>query len=412
MTVYGPDISEALAEYATQFDDVQVQERTPIIDLNAIHPLSYLREQWTNVTSNETEHNLSTAAGTDEIANLETVERGQYTAGYQAQAGMGVRVPTSPSNDEVLRWGYFTVDANNEPLDGWYFGVDSDGTFVCEVRNSTQRKVYQSDWNVNTATGTSQTDVNTDEFNLDLAKGNIFQIEFVYYGYGPVEFQVLTDDGKLTLHKFTHDGQTSIENTNLPIRAHIDSGGTNADAMDLFVGGRQFSIVGQRSTNERRAGHYRDSLSGVDDTQWYPVVSARLKDGTDVGSIDFTHVLASVLNFEIDTDNTGYRWQIRRGAVPDNPSWETPSSHTGTQDETAMKVDTNSTSIDDGSGTPTGVFVDGGTLSAGGNNALEIQQEDSSGNIVGEQVVSLVVQAVPGGSGTVSEAFFNWEESW
>lgn len=90
MGIYGPGVTEAIEPYANQFDDIEVQQRTPIIDLNAINPLSELRENWQNTTSEASEHNLSTAASTDEIAYLETEAHGQYTAGYEAQVGIGV----------------------------------------------------------------------------------------------------------------------------------------------------------------------------------------------------------------------------------------------------------------------------------------------------------------------------------
>lgn len=412
MTVYGPDITAAFEEYSTQFDDLKVQERNPIVDLNAINPLSELREEWQNVTTDATEHNLSTSASTDEIAYLETGSRGQYTAGYEAQAGIGVRIPTNPSKDEVIRWGYYTTDANQDPVDGWYFGVDKDGLFVCEVSNGTKDIVRQQSWSVDVADGDGDADENPSGFDISLSKGNIFQIEFVYYGYGPVNMEILTDDGKVRLHQFTHDGTTSVTNTNLPLNAQIDNGSTNSDALDFYVGGRQFSIIGQESTNNRRAGHYLDSISGIDDTKWYAAISFKLKDGTDIGSIDFSHVLCDVINFETDTDNSAYRWQLRRGTTPDNPTWETPTTHVDKQDETAVKVDTNSADVLDGNGDLTGVVVDAGTLSSGGNNKAEIQKADTSGQLSGNDVMTLQFQAVPGSSGTITETFLSWGESW
>ena len=413
MGIYGPGVTEALQPYATQFDDIKVQERNPIVDLNAINPLSELRESWQNATSDETEHRLQTTADTDDIAYLTTNERGQYTAGYEAQAGMGVRVPNSPTGDSIIRWGYFTTeDGTQQPKNGWFFGEDSDGVFVAEVRAGDIEKVYQEDWNIDIADGSGDAEVNPSGFGFRRDKGNIFQVEFVYYGYGPTKMQILTDDfGKVNLHKFRHSGQTSVTNTNLPLQAQIDSVSANSDDLDLYVGGRQFSIIGQRTTSARRAGHYVDSYSGIDDTQWYPIMSVQLKDGTDIGSIDFRHVLADILSFETDTDNSSYRWQVRRGAVLDQTTWQTPSSHEDKPDETAMKVDTSATTIDQGSGA-TGVVVDGGTLSSGGNNETNIQGNDPSGQIAGTQVVTLVVRATPGGSGTISETYFNWQERW
>jgi len=82
------------------------------------------------------------------------------------------------------------------------------------------------------------------------------------------------------------------------------------------------------------------------------------------------------------------------------------------QDETAVKIDTSATSIQDGNGDPTGVFVDGGTLTSGSNNKIDIQQKDTSGRIVANQTATVVVRAVPASSGEISETFVSWKENW
>ena len=413
MTVYEPDVTDAFDEYSSQFDDVTTVRRDPVIDLNSINPLSKIRETWQNAETEASEHKLTTTAGTNEIAELQTIKKGQYVPGYEAECGMGIRVPSAPERDEEIRWGYYETDTNDEPLNGWYFGVDSDGVFVCETRDGVEDRVYQSDWNVDAADGDGEATDNPSEWDIDLSKGNIFQVEFVYYGYGPVKMELLTDDGLITLHEFTHDGTTSIKNTNLPITVQVDNNSTDSDAIEAYVGGRQFSVFGPETTNERRAGHYRATLSGVDDTQLYPVMSATIKDGDDFGPVDFEHIIASIVRFEADTDSALYRWQLRVGTQPNDPVWEIPSSHTDTPDETAVKVDVNSTDIQDGSGNETGTFVDGGTLSADSVNNVDVQQKDTSGVIVGGETVTLAVTAVSGVSGgEISESFLVWKERW
>ena len=97
---------------------------------------------------------------------------------------------------------------------------------------------------------------------LDLSKGNIFQIVFTWYGYGVIEFRVVIPNPTtlaqevITVNRFSPTGQTSFVDPNLPLRAQIDNNGT-ATAYNLFVGGRQYSIIGKynpefRITSERR----------------------------------------------------------------------------------------------------------------------------------------------------------------
>jgi hypothetical protein len=412
-----------LTKHANQFDEIEVEERTPIIDLNAINPLSELRDEWQNVSNNQTEYNLNTSANTNDTAYLETVERGQYTPGYQAQIGQGVRIPEKPTGDSKMRWGYYTVDANGDPVNGYYYGVDSTGLFVGKARGGDIKKVYQDSWNRDQLDGTGggSGGPNPSELVLDLSDGHVFQIEFVYYGYGGIEMQILFDSEDtnaqavselVTAHVFQPEAETSIKNTNLPLRQEIVSGGTNNDALDLYTSGRQFSIIGKESTNSRRNGHYRETMAGIDDTKWYAAMSFNIKDGTDIGAIDFGHVIANTVSFTSNPDSTGYRWAVRRGTTPDNPIWENPSSAEDKQDETALKVDVNSADVQDESGNLTGVSIDSGTLAAGEKNKITPNSQGAVGQLNNGEVVTLLFKAVPGGIGDIQDIHFKLDESW
>jgi hypothetical protein len=411
------DIAD-LSQYSTHFDELSTEEHNLVLDINAIYPLSELRDDWQNVTDTPSEYQLSTTADTNDAASLETVQRGEYTAGFQCQGGIGVRVPQQPTGDTTMRWGYYEVDAFGSPLNGFYFGADEDGVFVARAANGNVEKVYQDSWNRDKLS--EDYPLNPSEKTLDLADGLVFRIDFTYYGYGPIEMKVLMDDDDddqygdavvATAHTFHVKNATSTQNTNLPMRADVASDGTNNDALDLYVGGRQFSVVGKRSNNKRTSWHYLDTL-GVDDTKWHHAMSFKLKDGTDIGSTDFTQVLAEVRRFYADTDNNAYKWQIRRGTTPDNPAWETPESHADKPDETAFKVDTQSADVEDGSGNDTGVNIDGGMLKEGGNNESQVSQEEIDGEVVNGEVVSLLFRAKPTTSGSVSEVLFKLGERW
>lgn len=51
-----------LSRYATQFNELQTEEHEVVLDHNAIHPLSELREDWQNTSNTPSEHQLTTAA--------------------------------------------------------------------------------------------------------------------------------------------------------------------------------------------------------------------------------------------------------------------------------------------------------------------------------------------------------------
>lgn len=410
-----------LRKYSTHFDEIQTEERETIIDLNAINPLSQKRDNWQNATDTRSEHKLSTTANTDDTAYVETAQRGQYTAGFMSGMGMGVRIPELPTGDSTMRWGYYNTNSAGEPKNGFYFGADSTGVFVARAADGAIEKVYQDKWSHNTFV--KDTPPNPSDDVLDLSEGYVFHIDFTYYGYGPIEMQILADDGTqdaygaaelLDAHVFHVQGETSTKNTNLPIEAEIVSGGTNNDALDLFLGGRQFSVYGSETTNNRYSGHYRGNLTTVDDTAWYPAISFKMKDGSsNIGSgYDFTHVLGKIAMFAVTADANSYRWQIRIDTEPDTTAWETPETHVDTPDETAFKVDTSATSITDGAGNLTGTVVDAGSVTEGRKNEANIEQKDVEGQVTNGKVVTLLFQASPTNSGTLSEIFFKLAEKW
>lgn len=407
-----------LSQYATHFDELQTEEKEVIFDLNAINPLSELREVWQNTSNTASEHHLSITADSNQKAFLETEAHGEYSAGFMAQAGIGARVPAQPTGDGVLRWGYYEVDANDDPLNGFYFGADSTGVFVARADGGDVEKVYQDSWNRDKL---GEGALNPSDRTFDTGDGHVFQIDFTYYGYGPIEMNILLDDDDddqfgsadlVTCHVFNVSGDTTTKNTNVPVRADIDTVDASHDALDLFIGGRQFAVIGSRSPQSRTTWHYLDELAAVDDTKWHHAISFKLKDGTDIGSTDFTHILGEIRRFYADTDTNPYKWQIRRETTPDNPTWENPESAEDKQDETAFKVDTASADVQDGSGNLTGVNLDGGMLTEGSNNEADLSQEELDGEIVGDQVVSLLFKAKPTTSGTVSEILWKVGEGW
>jgi hypothetical protein len=139
-----------ISKYSTHFDEISTEEHELVFDVNAIYPLSEMRDDVQQVTDNESEYQLSTSADTNDTAFIESTQRGEYTAGFMSQAGLGVRVPSEPSSDSTMRWGYYETNASDGPLNGFYFGADSNGVFVARASGGNVEKVYQSNWNRDT----------------------------------------------------------------------------------------------------------------------------------------------------------------------------------------------------------------------------------------------------------------------
>ena len=178
---------DEIAGHRTLFDELIVSERTPLIEINSALGISVLRDVTaaTNtgaVTNSGGENVLSTGTTTASTASLTTVEYGRYYPGTSAQMGMGIRAPGTYTGTAFAEWGYFGS------TDGFGYGVDATDDYLFYTRAGSQTKVYQTDWNVDAMDGTGPSGA-----TLDISQGNIYQINFSWYGYGAIEWYVVMD---------------------------------------------------------------------------------------------------------------------------------------------------------------------------------------------------------------------------
>lgn len=96
------------------------------------------------------------------------------------------------------------------------------GIFLAIRRAGVDTVIPQSSWNVNLLVGTGP----SGEI-LNLAKDNIFQFLYSWYGYGVIEFRVVLPNPitlaqeVITVHRYYTTGHTSLTDPNLPLRAEI-----------------------------------------------------------------------------------------------------------------------------------------------------------------------------------------------
>lgn len=385
------------------FGELRTSSGRQIIELKSTYGISVLRDITTvagggAVTNADGEFNLSTSTTTGSTAQLDSAERGRYIPGVEAQCGIGVRLNHTFTSDQFAEWGYF--DDNN----GFGFGVDSTGTYVFYKRKGTKTKTYQSNWNVDKLDGTNGND-NLSNYTLDLSQGNIFEIDFTWYGYGTVEWRILIRDTETqrqyskVVHRFNPSGVNSIADPNLPIRAYVSNGTTTSD-IDLYVGGRQFSVFTDYRPNRRFNGDYRLAQTSITGTSFTPLVSFRRKNGAeDIG------VSIKLEGFDILT-TSALVWELRLGASLTGASYGTPTDVTET--ETAVETDTSATALTNGE------FLDGGLISSTGSGAnskgsgsltLDIDIPDT-------QQVTLCVRPVTSSDTPTVSSFIRWREEW
>lgn len=281
---------DVINEYKDLLETSRVVQQTPIIDLKSFHGISCKNIVNTTNTGTVTatsestsEIKLSINDATD-IAGIRSAKRGYYIAGLVSEAGIALRVPTTLDTDNELKYGYFDDD------NGYYFKLIGNELNVGIMYNGTEILIPHSEFNQNRLDGTESNGI-----TLDFSKGNIFRIEFTWYGFGQVVFGVISTDiannQKLfPLHIYNVNGATSCANPYLPVNVQLSSNGSSL-SRDVYVAGRQYSILGKLINNCFR-NMYNVSNVGSSDTNNNPLFTLKYKTGYKTCPVEIKKIRA------------------------------------------------------------------------------------------------------------------------
>ena len=335
--LHSKTIMDVLERANSPFDEVLLAQRTPIIEINASYAPSILRdiqrtEGNSEINQIESEFELKHTTTGDKVVMI-SASTGRYTPGVAAEAGVGVRFPDKIQGDAVAYFGYFNLDENNDMLNGLVFGKDKDGNFVSIFREGEEiEKWYQEEWNIST------------DYNASI--GNVLQIRFTYYGYGLIEFRRLeSETGKEgqnieTLHTFRPQGEPTIANSNLRVGAILYSEEDDNNEYNLYLSGRQFSLLGPTDFSERIVSHKVVDKT-IPSDGFTPIMSFIQKDANK--AVPFT-----IQEYELITnENITVQWRVNSDLSKDDGTgltWVTPSDHD--PDEVSLQVNTDADNID------------------------------------------------------------------
>lgn len=317
------------------FGESRVVERTQLIDLKSFYGVSPYRNiigttgtaSVANNTGVDAEITLS-ITGANSTALLESVERGQYMAGSSSEVGIALRLGTTLTTNETLKFGYFDKD------DGYYFKLNGSELMCCIMNNKVETVVSRDLFNMDKVDGTSNS-----LFNLDMMKGNIFHIDFSWYGYGAIIFSViginnLNNQDKIQLHRHDTYGKTSTSNPHLPISASLKSNAGSISNYQVHIGGRQYSIIGKYNPTVRYNSFYRYNRSIG--TTLIPIISLR-----KITSMKSCRACLTSLKINTTVD---VEIQILFDATLNSAIYNNPSNIT----ESSFQQDINSTNMSSG----------------------------------------------------------------
>lgn len=270
---------------------------------------------------------LSTGTNTTGQATIETKLLGQYQAGSQAEVGWGVIIPTLPSGSQMAEWSYSTQAQNS----GFGWGVDSTEPYIFYTVNGSKNKIYQSNWNKNTLSG-----------SFDLSDGLIFQTEFTWYGFGAIKFYVQdrasSDQTVRTLvHRVDISGSLTMIDPNQPIRFDVENNGATTN-FDMYVAGHQFSILaGSDRTRKRSIAFDTGIIDLQNSSEWQPLVAVTRRTNFR-GNENTVNAVVSGFKGVCSTDAT-FRIASADDGTITNPTY---SEHPDWGDESAVLITTSS----------------------------------------------------------------------
>jgi len=133
-----------------------------------------------------------------------------------------------------------------------------------------ETKVYQTSWNADKLNGTG---TGTSGLTLNLAKGNQFQIVYIF------AFRVVMQNDNnieqvVTAYRYRLSNSPNMNDSNMPIRAQVQNGAT-ASALSSFVYSRSYAILGIPSYSERITSQYVIGAATL--TTFIPLISFRKK---------------------------------------------------------------------------------------------------------------------------------------
>ncbi len=328
------------------FNEQKTVERTPIINLNAIYPLSLFRDVWTGTVTHEVDRYTLQPGAT-----LETAKIGRYVAGFSAEGGLGfIKDPNAEG-----RWGLYNL------RNGFFF----EDTIANGFRVGYRRGGADTTFNTTDTQFMDKLDgKGPSGITYDSSQGYIFQVDFPYYGFGPIVFQIgirNTMLGSSIFYPFAIvnvPGNTSTSNPNLPIRAeNIGSSGT------VSVTGRQYSIIGKTDIATRKTGASSNIVT-LNDVGYTPIASFRRKLGNEFEFYTMSTDLIKVINGSAPVEIAMILNPTLTGAVPFTPDLRSAG-------ETSIEFDRSATSFTGGEM----FFSD--LLPGSSNNNEKIADEDN-----------------------------------
>lgn len=256
------------------YGNLQVTEKTPILELKSCFGISALRDSIETVGTGgltnlgNSEYDLQVIAPND-VVILKSAERCNYVAGSGAEFNIGVRVPSIAAH-QTAEWGVY------DGKDGFLFRLSVSGIALVTCRNGVETTVSQNEFNCDKLDGNGESGV------IYNASVNIMY-SIVYSWNGYVDFRIVATDKfnvlrAISIHKCVPSIQPYVNNPTLPFYACLKNmANYDAPPSHLLVADRNYSILGKYNPVIRSNAAYCLDCP-VFSSGFKPIISIRRKN--------------------------------------------------------------------------------------------------------------------------------------
>jgi len=333
---------------------------------------------------------LSASASGDN-PKLETRAVSNYAPGSPSVFGTGSRITDAPTGDQFIEWGA------GDGTDDVGFGRDSTGAYIYYQNDGGGKtKVYENDegnggWNGEGVRGFNQ-----------FEKSRICWVDHLWYKGGPVSWRILDyyDAPESSKMKTIHTETPPVfSNPNLPMCAEVDAGTTTSDCT-LELNALHY-IKSEEQAKTRINGEFVE-LTGIDDTQWYHLISWKKRDNWNPLTVrpNANNILAFSGDMKMQA--------LLNPSLSVNTARSIPSSTSSP--ETGVKVTTDASL--DNAASPTERRWVSAVVGGGAQTTADASKTDLSFDLAGDQVMAIAVKAYPGQSGITARGSVSWEEAF
>lgn len=210
--------------------------------------------------------NLSTTAAINSSASVQTNRNVRYIAGQGALVRLSaIFTAGAVGSQQIVGVG--------DAVDGLFFGYNGATFGILHRNNGVDTWVAKNNWNLDRADGTTPTGL-----DLDPTKGNVYQIQYQWLGFGDVAFSVVNKEtGRFVdVHRIKYaNANTSVSLTNpvLPILAEATN---TSNASNIVV--KSASAIGGADADDGEAPlrvHHTFDGSKLSVTSEQPIFTIR-----------------------------------------------------------------------------------------------------------------------------------------